>query len=161
MLEFRDLLLGLCRPDEHVIRWGGDEFVVIAKQRRPHEIEELAERIRSTVANHGFTLEEGQVVHTTCTIGFAAYPLFRRQSDESSLDQIINLADSLMYEAKKTRNAWAGMLTPTKAATSYDFDQDAIESSSMLFRARRAGNLRRYMPDGESHAVARRLEVAG
>ena len=161
LLEFRDLLLGLVRQDEHVIRWGGDEFVVIAKQRRPHEIEELAERIRSTVANHGFRLEEGQVVHTTCTIGFAAYPLFRRQSDESNLDQIINLADSLMYEAKKTRNAWAGMLSPTKAATSYDFDHDAIESSSMLFRARRAGNLTRYVPADEQTSTVRRLEIAG
>jgi len=161
LLEFRDLLLSVCRRSDFVIRWGGDEFVVIAKQARPGEAEALAERIRSTVANHNFTLENGQIVRTTCSIGFAAYPLFRNQADDSSLDSIINLADSLMYEAKKTRNAWAGMMSPNEAATSYDFDQEAIEPTSMLFRARGAGTLTRYNAQYNEQPLRRQLNVAG
>lgn len=49
LLEVRDVLLGTCRRSDHVIRWGGDEFVVIAKQTNPGESEALAERIRSDV----------------------------------------------------------------------------------------------------------------
>lgn len=144
LIELRDVLLGICRRSDFVIRWGGDEFVVIAKQTKPEEAEALAERIRSSVAEHNFTLSDGQIVRTTCSIGFAAYPLFRAQTDESSLDQIISLADGLMYEAKKERNAWVGMLGPSEASTSFDFDTDNIESTSLLFRARRSGNLNKY-----------------
>ena len=146
LLDFRDLLLNICRRSDFVIRWGGDEFVVIAKQARAGETEALAERIRSTVANHNFTLGDGQIVRTTCSIGFAAYPLFRNKVDDSGLDQIIGLADSLMYEAKKTRDAWVGMMGPSAAATSFDFDHESIEPTSLLFRARHAGNLVRHNP---------------
>lgn len=141
LLEVRDVLLGACRKSDFVIRWGGDEFVVIGKQAGPGEPEALAERIRSRIAERSFTLAEGQVVRTTCSIGFSAYPLFRGQADSADLDQILTLADGLMYEAKQHRNAWAGMLSPTKAATSFDFDHGSIDPTSMLFRAKRAGQL--------------------
>ncbi len=141
LLEVRDLLLGTCRRSDFVVRWGGDEFVIIAKQARPGECEALAERIRKTIGEHNFMLDGGQIVRTTCSIGFAAYPLFRAGVDESNLDQIIGLADALMYEAKKQRNAWAGMFGPNEAATSFSIPEDALEPTSVLFRARRAGTL--------------------
>jgi diguanylate cyclase (GGDEF)-like protein len=154
LLEFRDLLLNICRRSDHVIRWGGDEFVVISKQARSGEPEAMAERIRATVAAHDFTLSDGQIVRTTCSIGFAAYPLFRNRADESSVDQIINLADNLMYEAKRKRDAWVGMMGPSNAATSFDFDHESIEPTSLLFRARHTGNLVRHESvDDEQHPL--------
>jgi diguanylate cyclase (GGDEF)-like protein len=154
LLELRDILLGACRRTDFVVRWGGDEFVIIANQTKPYEAEALAERIRSTVAEKNFVLADGQIVRTTCSIGFAAYPLFKARTDESSLDQIISLADGLMYEAKKKRNAWVGMLGPGEASTSIDFADETIDSSSMLFRARRSGKLRTYSEGAASNVVA-------
>ena len=161
LLEFRDLLLSTCRKSDFVIRWGGDEFVVISKQARAGETEALAERIRSTIAEHNFVLGDGQIVRTTCSIGFAAYPLFRNRADDSGLDQIINLADSLMYEAKRERNAWVGMMGPSIAATSFDFDHEALEPTSLLFRARHTGNLRRHGSANDNEQVLRTIDVAG
>jgi predicted signal transduction protein with EAL and GGDEF domain len=160
LLEVRDLLLNSCRRSDHVIRWGGDEFVVIARQANPGEAEALAERIRSRIAEHNFVLEEGQIVRTTCSIGFAAYPVFDNKADDSTLDQVINMADSLMYEAKRNRNAWAGLLGVSEAATSADFDLDGIEPSSLLFRARRQGNLSTQMPYGNIHEVPQQFAGA-
>lgn len=147
LLELRDVLLGICRRSDFVIRWGGDEFVVVAKQTQADEAKALAERIRASVAAHNFYLNDGQLVRTTCSIGFVSYPLFRSQSDDSSLDQIICIADGLMYEAKKHRDAWVGMLSPTEATASFDCDTAAIEATSVLFQARRAGSLTRFSSD--------------
>ncbi len=144
LLELRDVLLSTCRRQEHVIRWGGDEFVIIAQQTRPDEAEALAERIRSTIAERNFTLSDGQIVRTTCSIGFAGYPMFRASQDESTLDHIINIADGLMYEAKKSRNAWVGMMGPNDARSSKELADEDISSTSMLFRVRRAGKLTVY-----------------
>ncbi len=141
LLEVRDVLLGTCRKSDFVVRWGGDEFVVIAKQAKPGESEALAERIRSKIAERNFMLADGQIVRTSCSIGFAAFPLFRGQAEDADLDQVLTLADSLMYEAKRHRNAWAGILSPTDAATSFDFDYEAIDPTSVLYRAKRAGRL--------------------
>ncbi|MEL7186912.1 MAG: two-component regulator propeller domain-containing protein [Pseudomonadota bacterium] len=160
LLQLRDVLLGICRRSDFVIRWGGDEFVVIAKQTKPEEAEWLAERIRSSIASSNFQLGDGQIVRTTCSIGFAAYPLFRAGTDDSSLDQIISLADGLMYEAKKRRNAWVGMLGPNDAIASFEPEDDAIESTSLLFRARRAGNLRKFSSQADGQQPQLRISSA-
>ena len=154
LLEVRDALLSTCRRSDFVIRWGGDEFLVIAKQTKPMEAEALAERIRKKVAETNFAVGDGQIVRTTCSIGFAAYPLFRAQLDESGLDQIIGLADGLMYESKRRRNAWTGMFTPSEATTSYDVADGELEPTSLLFRAKRAGKLLTHSPEAEMKPAA-------
>jgi len=161
LLEVRDLLLETCRKSDFVVRWGGDEFVVIAKQLNPGEAEALAERIRSTIAEHTFAMDGGQVVRTTCSIGFAAYPIFSSPRSEDSLDQVMNLADSLMYEAKRQRNAWAGMLGISEAATSEDFDLAGIDPTSLLFRAFRDGNLGVYSADCDRQMLPTQFNTAG
>lgn len=161
LLQLRDVLLDICRRSDFVIRWGGDEFVVIANQTKPEEAEWLAERIRSSVASSNFMLEDGQIVRTTCSIGFAAYPLFRARNDESNLDQIISLADGLMYEAKKKRNAWVGMLGPNEAVTSFDPEPDTIESTSLLFRARREGKLHKFSSNAGEQQTRPQIKCVG
>jgi len=155
LLQVRDVLLKTCRRSDFVIRWGGDEFLVIAKQARQAESEALAERIRRTIAETSFTLGDGQTARTTCSIGFAAYPLFKAALDESSLDQIIALSDNLMYEAKKKRNAWAGMFGPTEASTSFAVEDGELEPTSMLFRAKRAGKLLTHTPEADERPEIR------
>lgn len=160
LLDVRDVLLGTCRKSDFVIRWGGDEFVVIAKQAKPGESEALAERIRSKIAAHNFLLADGQIVRTSCSIGFAAFPLFRGQADTADLDQVLSLADGLMYEAKRHRNAWAGILSPSDAATSFDFDHERIDPTSMLFRAKRAGRLAVHGKQPEQSDAAKAVSAA-
>ena len=161
LLELRDVLLGICRRSDFVVRWGGDEFVVIAKQSRPRDSEALAERIRSTIESHHFEIGDGQIARTTCSIGFVGYPMFRARPDESNLDQMINIADGLMYEAKKQRNAWVGMHGPEQAVTSENFDHESIESTSLLFRARHARKLSRHGVHASDAKTVRRLTVVG
>ncbi|MDJ0711598.1 MAG: two-component regulator propeller domain-containing protein [Woeseiaceae bacterium] len=160
LLQLRDVLLDICRRSDFVIRWGGDEFVVISKQTHKNEAEHVAERIRASIAGSNFKLSDGQIVRTTCSIGFAAYPLFRSAADESSLDQIISLADGLMYEAKKHRNAWVGMLGPNDAIASFEPDE-TLEPTSLLFRARRAGTMRTHSRDTIEQEAPLRIKHAG
>ena len=47
-------------------------------------------------------------------------------------EELLEDADTLMYEAKRHRNAWAGLLDPNTAATSFDFDHGSIDPTSML-----------------------------
>jgi len=109
LLEVRDVLLGACRSSDVVIRWGGDEFLVIGREATSTEVSSLAERIRTRVESHVFELGNGEVVHTTCSVGFASYPFLDSQPDLVSWEQVLGIADIAMYRAKKMRNAWAGI----------------------------------------------------
>jgi hypothetical protein len=91
------------------VRWGGDEFLLVARDLSGDGLVELAERIRSRVASHVFEIGEGRVVRTTCSVGFACYPFFREQLDALSWEQVISVADRALYVAKASgRNAWVG-----------------------------------------------------
>ncbi|MDH5621335.1 MAG: diguanylate cyclase [Gammaproteobacteria bacterium] len=147
LLDIRDVLLGTCRRSDFVVRWGGDEFVIIAKQAHPGESEALAERIRREIESREFQLPDGQLVRTTCSIGFAAFPLFQGQAEGGNLDDVINLADGLMYEAKRQRNSWVGMLGMNEAVTSEHFDLGPIEATSLLFRAKRQRHVTQHRED--------------
>ena len=119
LMQVRDVLLELCRSSDFVIRWGGDEFVVVSRNARIDQIETLAERIRSEISRRVFELDDAQVVRTSCSIGFSCYPFV--QGDLAALDweQVLGLADAALLHAKKHRDAWVGYLG-TSSSISYD-----------------------------------------
>ena len=99
----------MSRSSDIIVRWGGDEFLLVAREMSGDGLAELAERIRSQVAQHVFDIGEGRVVRTTCSIGFACYPFFKEQLDALSWEQVISVADRALYVAKASgRNAWVG-----------------------------------------------------
>jgi diguanylate cyclase (GGDEF)-like protein len=108
LIQVRDVLLSACRSSDFVVRWGGDEFLVIARHTSAREAEALAERIRARMAQKIFPLGDGHVARTTCSIGFVCYPLLRSQPDAVPWDDVLKLADRAMYQAKEQRNAWVG-----------------------------------------------------
>lgn len=107
--QLKDVLKGVCRNSDIIVRWGGDEVVIVARDLSGDGLTELAERIRSHVAGHVFSIGEERVVRTTCSIGFASYPFFREQLDALSWEQVISVADRALYVAKASgRDAWVG-----------------------------------------------------
>jgi diguanylate cyclase (GGDEF)-like protein len=107
--QVRDLLKSVSRNSDIIVRWGGDEFLLVARDLSGDRLSELAERIRVQVSKHVFEIGDGRVVRTTCSVGFACYPFFREQLDALSWEQVISVADRALYVAKASgRNAWVG-----------------------------------------------------
>lgn len=116
LVDVRGLLLESVRDSDIVIRWGGDEFLVIGRDSDPRKAEVLAERIRSTIAEHVFEVGDGQVARLTCSVGFACYPFVREDPDAIEWEQTLALADAALYAAKATsKNAWVGYLSSPSA----------------------------------------------
>ncbi|BBD06943.1 sensor domain-containing diguanylate cyclase [Desulfovibrio ferrophilus] len=85
---------GMLRPDDLLARWGGDEFVVLARGGLG-EVAALAERIRLSVSGLSFgddDEESGMPVTVSC--GVTEY----REGD--SLDSLTARADAAVYRAK-------------------------------------------------------------
>jgi diguanylate cyclase (GGDEF)-like protein len=107
--QMRELLESVSRTSDIIVRWGGDEFLLVAREMSGDGLAELAERIRQRLAQHVFDIGEGRVVRTSCSVGFACYPFFKEQLDALSWEQVISVADRALYVAKASgRNAWVG-----------------------------------------------------
>jgi diguanylate cyclase (GGDEF)-like protein len=100
----RDSLRGL----DTVVRWGGDEFVIVHACNNLEAAAELAERIRRAVATHRYRLPGSSIARTSCSIGFAMYPFVRAVPGMLSWEEVLRLADAALYRAKGRRNAWVG-----------------------------------------------------
>lgn len=104
------LLLEACRESDLVIRWGGEEFLVIGRFGEKRAPASLAERIRSMMETHPYKFENGESLRVTCSIGFACFPFYRTFPTSLSWEQVLRMADRALYAAKRSgRNAWVGL----------------------------------------------------
>jgi diguanylate cyclase (GGDEF)-like protein len=110
------LLQRCVRPNDKVVRWGGDEFVIV---RTPSDIDDaatLAEDIRIKIADLRFRIWDTVSAHTTCSIGFACYPFVLEAPLWATWEEVLNLADMALYRAKVRRDAWLGWCGLPRAA---------------------------------------------
>ncbi|HEY9857480.1 MAG TPA: diguanylate cyclase [Stenomitos sp.] len=85
------------RETDVVARYGGEEFAVILPETNSTYSLEVAERIRKNVARHTFWGRGQTPVTVTVSIGVAS-----RMAAEIKSDELIELADAALYEAKGT-----------------------------------------------------------
>lgn len=82
------------RPDDVVVRMGGDEFVVLLHSTRTHEeINSAANRINSVLS--GPVVIDGRAVVATVSIGVSVFP-----RDGATMGELLKHSDTAMYQAK-------------------------------------------------------------
>jgi len=109
--QVAELIRRATRNTDTVVRWGGEEFLVVARNACRKEANIMAERIRCFVAEHEFDLGNGSVLRRTCSVGFAFFPIAIDRADNLGWEVVVNLADRCLYAAKRSgRNGWVGLL---------------------------------------------------
>lgn len=109
--QFSAILMEEVRDSDTVVRWGGEEFLIVAKQASGSAIHLLAERVRARVAGHSFDLGNGTVLRKTCSIGFAGYPFPATDLPRPKWEDVVALADQCLYAAKASgRDIWVGIV---------------------------------------------------
>ncbi len=86
------VIRGVIRQGDQLIRWGGEEFLILLPETTVTEAEPLAQRIRSEVAVATFA-EVGSI---TISLGVAQlWP-------DDTIDHLIKRVDHALYQAKQT-----------------------------------------------------------
>ena len=110
LVQMRERLQEVFRESDYLVRWGGEEFLVVARGTSREGLSELAERARTVVATRPFFLPDGTVLNTSCSIGYACFPLNRAKPRAEHWSEVMALADAALYAAKREgRNRWVGV----------------------------------------------------
>ncbi len=80
----------MIRPTDHLVRWGGEEFIVFCRETNLTQAYEIAERILSNVRDHIWL--HGELL--TCSAGVA------EMVDEKMTETMVR-ADEALYQAKR------------------------------------------------------------
>jgi len=132
LCQVKTILEGACRSSDIIIRWGGDELLVVARDTDQFGVEALAERIRSRIESHPFELEDSGAVRMSSSIGYACYPFVHERPDALSWEQVVSVADRALYVAKRSRrNAWVGFLG-TETAPASNLLEQLLENPKRL-----------------------------
>jgi diguanylate cyclase (GGDEF)-like protein len=100
LVEVARVLRSCVRDEDIVVRYGGDEYVVLLVGIDSGGALKVAERIRRAIEDHRFLSREGARVRITSSIGLASYP-----EHADSKTSILDFADRAMYRGKRsTRN---------------------------------------------------------
>jgi diguanylate cyclase (GGDEF)-like protein len=119
------VLSAAVRESDTVVRWGGEEFLVVARGSRIDDAPVLAERIRSDVESTVFDLGTGVPERLTCSIGFGSWPFAAAAAECMDWETVVKIADRCLYASKRSgRNGWVGVraVSPDAALTAEGLD---------------------------------------
>jgi len=95
LLVLADRLQSSVRTDDVVIRWGGDEFLVMIQKNNQNLEASHVEKKLLLVIQEPIEISPSVEVHTGASIGIAIFP-----NDSLDMDSLISYADKAMYHVK-------------------------------------------------------------
>jgi diguanylate cyclase (GGDEF)-like protein len=118
LIDLTSRISSAIRYSDVLVRWGGEEFLVVSRFCERKEAATLAARVLSAVAGEPFKVKgAGLSLHRTVSIGWAAFPWNVASPVDVSYEEVLALADRAMYKAKNAgRNQAIGALPPESAS---------------------------------------------
>jgi diguanylate cyclase (GGDEF)-like protein len=98
LVEVAQRLRATLREDDLVVRWGGEEFLIVVDERQVATAAALAQRLLDQIALMPVSYG-AQQIHVSGSIGFASFPL-APHALSVNWERAIDLVDTVMYMAK-------------------------------------------------------------
>ncbi|MFG6414567.1 diguanylate cyclase [Roseateles sp. DC23W] len=109
LMQLADRLRSVFRETDSLVRWGGEEVLVLVRETERRDAAALADRVCAAVREQPFDIGPGETVHVTVSIGFSAFPLDPRHPRLWDWRACLGLADSALYVAKaQGRDGYVG-----------------------------------------------------
>ena len=86
------------RETDMIVRWGGEEFLVVVPATNAEKLDEIATRIMHAIGSEPI-VHQGSSIHVTASIGYAPMPL-PPENIALSWERAISLIDMALYMAK-------------------------------------------------------------
>lgn len=99
LLEVAKLMQRTLRETDLIYRYGGDEYVLILPAADDKVARMVGRRMLTAIKDHPFNVgkDKSKPMHLSVSIGLAGYPC-----DAKSRDDILDIADRMMYQAKES-----------------------------------------------------------
>ncbi len=93
--EVARVIHGVLSPEDSLVRYGGDEFIVLLPNRSQDRALGLVRRMRQALKGFAFLAEEGLNLKLTASFGIATLP-----QDAKDKETLLLIADRAMYGSK-------------------------------------------------------------
>lgn len=119
-------LASVIRETDVLVRWGGEEFLVVSQSTNADSAQHVARRMLDVIGERPFETSDGHSICKTCSIGWAIFPWINKLPAAVSIDEIIKLIDRALYRAKQDgRNRAIGIYPDETLETESVYEQKA------------------------------------
>ncbi len=114
LVEIAQRLGSVVRESDFLIRWGGEEFLIVCRSAEREDAPRMAGRILKVISGAEFDLGNERRMQRTCSVGWAPLPWLPASCSDLSVDEVLRLADRGLYLAKQRgRNQAVGLVPST------------------------------------------------
>jgi diguanylate cyclase (GGDEF)-like protein len=107
------------RNSDVLIRWGGEEFLIVSRYTDRKGAHVLASRVVKAIREKPFRVSSGVEIRRTCSIGWAAFPWPTDGAATVGYEEVLTLADRGLRQAKGDGKDQAiGMMARSRVETS-------------------------------------------
>ncbi|MBH9552183.1 ligand-binding sensor domain-containing diguanylate cyclase [Inhella gelatinilytica] len=107
LVQTAERLRQVFRSTDSLVRWGGEEFLIVTRASSRKHTAEVLDRLRSAFHHLPFKLPDGQTLNVTHSAGLAMFPLDPDAPLAWDWDHLLRLVDQCLYEAKASgRDGW-------------------------------------------------------
>ncbi len=97
LIKLASLFKDSIRQTDYFYRYGGDEFIIILSETNAQHAKSVAERLLKKIKDYSFAVPSPEAFYQlSASIGISEYP-----KDAKSAQEIISIADEMMYNSKK------------------------------------------------------------
>jgi diguanylate cyclase (GGDEF)-like protein/PAS domain S-box-containing protein len=100
LIQVSNRMKNTLRTSDLIVRWGGEEFLIMAKDDNFEGARLLSLRLLNAIENEKFILD-GVSINITISIGFCGFPILSKKPDQFGWQDIVQLADTALYIAKE------------------------------------------------------------
>ncbi len=132
LIEVAHRLRQFMRVGDAVLRWGGEEFLLVARNVGKDMAAPLAARLLDVIGTDAIPIGQGKSIHISASIGFAPLSFLTASGARFSVDHVIGLADAAAYLSKHAGRACAHGILPIVGALALDPINEPIASPEFI-----------------------------
>jgi diguanylate cyclase (GGDEF)-like protein len=134
LIEASRRIAGVGRESDFLVRWGGEEFLLVVPDAGFERGPLMAQRILDTFRAAPFDLGDGSSLRQSCSIGWAPFPWVPDGSSGSpspGWEAVVDLADRALYVAKREGRDRAVGVLPLQGSKPTEKALDLADGEAM------------------------------
>ena len=123
------LLIRETRGSDYVVRYAGEEFMLVLRDIPQDMVRDYACRLNELVGNEAFVLPDGRAVAVQCSVGYAVYPLELLGGQLIGWEISLQLAELALFHVKHNGRNGVASIQFDRQVDAFEFeDSDHIEA---------------------------------
>jgi diguanylate cyclase (GGDEF)-like protein len=120
--QISGLLIRETRGSDYVVRYAGEEFMLVLRDVPQDLVREFAVRLNELISGDSFMLPDGRVVPVNCSIGYSVYPLELLGGQLISWEVSLQLAELALFHVKHNGRNGVATISFDKQVDAFEFE---------------------------------------